>query len=972
MGDHAPAGAVEAGSREALWCVLRDACRRVIPFDVFFILSYDAGTHTFGPFGGDDAGPCGLPDGQVAGGLIEERVVRERRSLRVLRADDPAAKGIPSDPGASPRPESVMYTPILSGGDVLGILCVQSTTPDLYTERDEEVVEVIASLAATALENLRLVEERRAAEETLRERELQLREAQRIAHLGSWTWTIKTNRVTWSDELYRIYGLEPQAFGASFEAYLACVHPADRPHVQAHIERALHTGASFEFEERIVRPDGTVRVLRSSGEVTCDADGQPVSLVGVCQDITDLKAAEEALHASEESYRTIFELASDAIFVHDIETGAVLDANRRACELHGCTLDELKALGIGGISDGHPPFDAEHARAYVRRAAEGEPQRFEWLVQRKTGERFWVEVSLQRVRILGEARVLASVRNIDERKQAEAALHRAHDELEQRVKARTAELAERTEELAQAEQRFRAIVEASPTPLLLSRHDDGVILYANDRLEALIGAAPGSLTGQNTPDFYVDPEDRPRVLDAVREQGYVRDLELCVKRADGTPRWAALSVQRLTFDGELALATALIDITERKQAEATLRLQKTLLEAQGEASIDGILVVSDEGKILSYNHCFVEMWDIPPEVVASKSDEAAILTVLNNLQDPEAFLARVDYLYEHPHEKARDEIALRDGRVFDRYSAPVVSSEGDYYGRIWFFRDMTAQKRHAEELEQARQEAEQARVRASRYAKNLERELEVGRQIQRGFLPAELPQPPGWEIAARFRPAWQVAGDFYDAFELDGRIGLVIADVCGKGVGAALFMALFQSLLRVYAERAGTPTGGVAPSGEGMLLETIGATNAYIIRMHKPAHTFASVFFGLLDPGTGTLHYVNAGHEPPVMFGPEGPGERLMPTGPALGLMADARFEVAQITLSPEDGLLAFTDGVTEARNAERDFFTEERLIDLLTDPPSSATCLLDRIEQAVRDFTGEAASFDDLTLLALRRAGAS
>ncbi len=569
-----------------------------------------------------------------------------------------------------------------------------------------------------------------ATEAALQERDRQLREAQRIARLGSWTWDIVGNRVAWSDELYRIYGLAPQGFGASFEAYLACVHPDDRAPVRSHIERTLETGAPFDFEERIIRPDGEVRVLRSSGEVTHDPQGRPMRLVGVCRDITEMKAAEAALRASEESYRTVFELAGDAIFVHDVETGAILDANEKACDLYGCTLEELKVLGIGGISHGTPPFDAQQAEAYVRRAAEGMPQRFEWRIRRKTGVRIWVEVNLHRVRILGEPRVLASVRNINERKQAELALQEAHDALEQRVAARTADLDARTAELAQAEQRFRTIVEASPTPLLLSSLEDGTLLYANDRLEALLGAAPGSLPGQKTPDFYFDPADRPHVLNTIQQQGFVRDLELRIKRIDGTPRWVSLSVRHLTFEGAPALATALLDITERKRAEATLRLQKTLLEAQGEASIDGILVVSEEGKILSFNQRFVEMWSLPPEVVASRSDEAALQAVLDQLLDPTAFLAQVEYLYAHPQEKARDEIALLDGRILDRYSAPVISGESEYYGRIWFFRDVTAQKRHAEELEQARQEAEAAREQAHRYADSLECSLRDLRTAQ--------------------------------------------------------------------------------------------------------------------------------------------------------------------------------------------------------------------------------------------------
>lgn len=340
--------------------------------------------------------------------------------------------------------------------------------------------------------------------------------------------------------------------------------------------------------------------------------------------------------------------------------------------------------------------------------------------------------------------------------------------------------------------------------------------------------------------------------------------------------------------------------------------------------------------------------------------------VLDQVGDRDEFVRRIDYLFAHSHEQSREEIELRDNRVFDRYTAPVVSAEGDYYGRIWFFRDVTVQKRYTEVLDKALREAENATAQASHYAAELERELEVGRRIQRSFLATTLPQPAGWEIAARFRPASRIAGDFYDVFELDNRIGLVIADVCGKGVGAALFMALFQSLVRANAERV--VTASESPLPERILSEAMTATNGYTTRVHKPAHMFASVFFGLLDPATGVLNFVNAGHEPPAVIREDGPATRLRPGGPALGLIADASWDVGQTTIEPGELLAAFTDGVTEARNDERDFFTEERLMTLLVDPASSASTLLDRIEHSVDSFAGDAPPSDDLTLLAVKR----
>jgi len=199
-------------------------------------------------------------------------------------------------------------------------------------------------------------------------------------------------------------------------------------------------------------------------------------------------------------------------------------------------------------------------------------------------------------------------------------------------------------------------------------------------------------------------------------------------------------------------------------------------------------------------------------------------------------------------------------------------------------------------------------------------------------------------------------------------VGFIIADVSGKGVGAALFMALFQSLLRASAERASRQRNGRAIRDEEILLEAVTSTNDYITRVHGHAHMFASVFFGLLCPDSGAIRYVNAGHEPPIVVGGQGVSGRLSTTGPALGLMSDARFTVGAAVIEPGEILLAFTDGVTEARNTEREFFSDESLMSLVADPCSSAADLLDRIEDSVARFTDGADPFDDLTLLAVRR----
>lgn len=144
---------------------------------------------------------------------------------------------------------------------------------------------------------------------------------------------------------------------------------------------------------------------------------------------------------------------------------------------------------------------------------------------------------------------------------------------------------------------------------------------------------------------------------------------------------------------------------ERKWAEEEVRFQRTLLQSQSEATIDGILAVSPEGRILYTNRRFREMWGIPDEVVATNADSAALESVLDRLVDPEGFLERVTFLYEHPDEESRDEIHLVDGRIFDRWTAALRDPNGLSYGRAWYFRDVTEQKRAEQALQESKERA---------------------------------------------------------------------------------------------------------------------------------------------------------------------------------------------------------------------------------------------------------------------------
>jgi PAS domain-containing protein len=145
---------------------------------------------------------------------------------------------------------------------------------------------------------------------------------------------------------------------------------------------------------------------------------------------------------------------------------------------------------------------------------------------------------------------------------------------------------------------------------------------------------------------------------------------------------------RVPWKGSDQDLVALRDITWRRNAEEDLRFKNALLTAQQETSPNAILIVDEKGRILNYNQRFIDLWKIRPGVIAAGIDEPVLQSVLEQIADPDAFLARVRYLYTHPEERSFEEISLRDGRVLERFSSPVLGSDGRHYGRVWYFREI--------------------------------------------------------------------------------------------------------------------------------------------------------------------------------------------------------------------------------------------------------------------------------------------
>jgi sigma-B regulation protein RsbU (phosphoserine phosphatase) len=239
----------------------------------------------------------------------------------------------------------------------------------------------------------------------------------------------------------------------------------------------------------------------------------------------------------------------------------------------------------------------------------------------------------------------------------------------------------------------------------------------------------------------------------------------------------------------------------------------------------------------------------------------------------------------------------------------------------------------------------------------MERELQMARQVQASLLPRETPQLPGWEFAARWQPAREVAGDYYDFIPLDeGQLGLVIADVSDKGMPAALFMALTRSIVRASVARAPSPAEGIAHANRLICADSTGGM-------------FVTLFYALLDPATGEFTYVNAGHNPPLLYRSEKDQlTELARTGMVLGVLEDAPFEQRTLQLSPGDLVLLYTDGVTDATDGDLQDFGMDRLRRMILEHQDApAAGLVAGLEEAIGDFAASAAPFDDIAIVVMR-----
>ena len=402
------------------------------------------------------------------------------------------------------------------------------------------------------------------------------------------------------------------------------------------------------------------------------------------------------------------------------------------------------------------------------------------------------------------------------------------------------------------------------------------------------------------------------------------------------------------------------------RSEGELRQQKEYFEALVLNSPVAIAIMDLDEKVVSWNPAAERLFGY-------SQDEAVGRSIDDLLAGTQKMHAEVlKYTRQVSGNRRVDTVTRRsrkDGTLVDVELLAVPVSVGeDQVGTYAMYHDISELKRAEEEVRQLnkdleRRVAERTEQLKSAMAKQqevaqqrerIEQELRVARLIQHTLLPKSLPQLEGHQMAVYYQPAREVGGDFYDFLRLpDGRLGLIVGDVSGKGVPAAIVMAITRTMLRA-AYHLGSP-GEILKQVNDNLFPDI------------PPNLFVTCLAALLDSRTGRLQYANAGHDLPYVRHSAGVSE-LRATGMPLGLMPDMSYEEKEITLQPGESILLYSDGLVEAHSPQREMFGFPRMQRYVGAYPEGAA-LIDSLLAELEQFTGEEwEQEDDITLLTLQR----
>jgi PAS domain S-box-containing protein len=423
-----------------------------------------------------------------------------------------------------------------------------------------------------------------------------------------------------------------------------------------------------------------------------DPKGNVVGAIESVRDITERKKMEIALQESEHFF--VSTLNDMYTFVGVLSPdGEVIFANNTPLKASGQTLDEVKGKKFYGLTWWiYSDEVRESIKKDIEFCALGNSTSREVKVQTLNGL-IWIDFSIHPIYDeKGNVKYLVPEgRDISKRKKVEEAL-------------------------AESEKRFLDVIYSSKDAILLI--DGSIFVDCNEATAQMLGYStrkeflmthPSKLSPQKQPDGRESFEKAEEMMRIASEKGSNR-FEWIHRKANGEDFPVEVSLTPIALKGRNVIYCVWRDITDRKIAENALTLKTILLEANLETTIDGVLAVDDTKHTMFFNKRFCDLWKIPQAILEEKDDAKMLECIFVQLKDPVEFKRRVGWLYEHRDEKSQDEIEFADGRCYDRYSSPLWSAAGKYYGRIWYFRDITARKNAELELKNANDKLKNAQA----------------------------------------------------------------------------------------------------------------------------------------------------------------------------------------------------------------------------------------------------------------------
>ncbi len=398
---------------------------------------------------------------------------------------------------------------------------------------------------------------RRLANDAIRESEARLKEAQEIAHIGNWSYDVVADKVDWSDEIFKMAGVEPHEVNEGF--FRSLIHPDDLERFDATTSNTSQSNNFNEIELRIIRPDGSIRWIADRWKSIFDINGKEIKRIGVSQDITNRKIADEALRKSEAQFKRLFDNAADPIFIANARTGIILDANQAAIRLMKMPLEKITGLHQSQL---HPADKQEFYRNLFENQRDQTQQieaisPVEGYVLRSDGTEVPVEILASLVLFKGTACQMGTFRDITERKRNEDIIRKNED-------------------------RFRLMVKNSSDVIVLIEKD-GTQRYISPAIEKISGFAADELIGKNISEV-IHPEDFVSIHE-VMQDGLLHPEKIIpveyrhIHKTRGWVQMEAISQNFLNEPDINAIIASVRDISERKKSELFHRIQYNIAHA---------------------------------------------------------------------------------------------------------------------------------------------------------------------------------------------------------------------------------------------------------------------------------------------------------------------------------------------------------------------------------------------------------